>query len=66
MKTLYSVDRNLYAEEPILSKVKALRALGEPTCSDSVSCFSLTKHLRDVPDLQKYVLVKNPRTKLFE
>jgi len=56
------------SDEPtVMIKLEALRRdLGKPKCFDSSSCFVLTKRLRDGLALQKFVIIKNPATGLFE
>jgi len=56
----------IYGESLVQTKLRALRALGRPSCSDTQSCFVLTKKLRDTLSLQPYVLVRNFSTGRFE
>jgi hypothetical protein len=59
---------DVYANEPkVMTKLQALkRDLGKPQCSDAVSCFVLTKRLRNELGLQSLIFLRNPQTGALE
>ena len=58
----------VFADEPsVMSKLQALRKdIGRVRCDDSMSCYALTRRLRDECALGKYLRLSNPSSRVLE